>query len=434
MEKPAGARIHNITLRFDSPETESAWQSFDARASLPRIRFTLVLAFFLYAVFGWLDLVLVPEVVAQLWTIRALVCVGILAILGVTWHPVFSRYRDAWLGAVVMLTAGGIVAMLAVTDESVESLYYVGLILVLMATHAFRWVRFPIAVVLSVAIVLSYDVQLAWAHDTRAVVALNNHFFFISAMVLGMVASYSSEHYARTSFCNARRAEEALAQSDRLLRNILPDPVASRLKQGCDRIADGFPEVSIMFADIVDFSTLSSRMSPEALVGRLDEIFTRIDDIAAEFGIEKIKTIGDAWMGVSGLPVPCPDHAERMAEAALVIQQESTDFARVGQQPISLRIGLAIGPVIAGVIGRSKFSYDIWGEPVTMASRMQQHGTAGRIQVTRGFQRRLAHLYAFEYRGEIEVKGHGSTPTWWLLGLHGALDSPVPAVATRKKA
>ena len=415
MGTPDGS-LHPFSLRFVSDEVEAGWREYDAHTSLLRIRFTLLLALFLYVAFAWLDWTVAREVAPRLWAIRGAVSAVIVLVLAATWHPAFGGFRHALLSGVILCTGGGILGMLLLTEGRTESFYYVGLILVVMAAHAFGWVRFPLATGLSILLVVGYDLVLLLHPDVDPVVVINNHFFFLAATILGMVASYTAERAARRSYCNARCADEERARSEGLLRNILPEAVAERLKESPGRVAEGFTEVTVLFADIVDFSGLSSRLSPEALVDLLDGVFTDLDAIAAELGIEKIKTMGDAYMAVSGLPERVPDHAERMAEMALAIVERVDGRRIVAGEPVRFRIGIAIGPVVAGVIGRAKFVYDLWGTPVTVASRMQALGEPGRVHASEFVQRRLRHAYAFEPRGPMEIKGIGTAPTWWLKG------------------
>jgi class 3 adenylate cyclase len=205
-------------------------------------------------------------------------------------------------------------------------------------------------------------------------------------------------------------------KSERLLLNILPRPIAERLKQAPGVIADTFPDVTVLFADIVDFTRLSARTSPAELVSMLNEIFSTFDELAEQRGLEKIKTIGDAYMLVSGVPTPRADHAEAMAEMALAMQAAMPGFKMRDGQPLQLRIGLHAGPVTAGVIGAKKFAYDLWGDAVNIASRMEAQGQPDLIQVTETTYQRLVNSYQFEKRGLIEVKGKGDMTTYWLVG------------------
>jgi class 3 adenylate cyclase len=215
-------------------------------------------------------------------------------------------------------------------------------------------------------------------------------------------------------------AREKLQQeqqlSERLLLNILPAPIASRLKQGETVIADNYADVTVLFADIVNFTAVSAQMSPATLVAMLSRIFSVFDGLAEKYGLEKIKTIGDAYMAVGGLPRPCSDHAQRVAEMALDMQGEVARLSDELGQPLDLRIGFSIGPVVAGVIGNAKFSYDVWGDTVNMASRMESQGCSGRIQVTAQVYERLRNQYRFEARGTIPVKNKGEQVTYFLIG------------------
>jgi class 3 adenylate cyclase len=206
-------------------------------------------------------------------------------------------------------------------------------------------------------------------------------------------------------------------KSERLLLNVLPASIAARLKQTDGVIADAFSEVTVLFADIVDFTTRSERIAPEEVVRLLDDLFSVFDQLAQEQGLEKIKTIGDAYMVVGGLPDPRPDHAQAVAEMALAIRDEvAKRFDQSG--PPLVRIGIDTGPVVAGVIGRSKFAYDLWGDTVNTASRMESHGVTGCIQVTARAYERLRDGYRFERRGPIAVKGKGEMVTYFLVARH----------------
>jgi urea ABC transporter urea binding protein len=214
--------------------------------------------------------------------------------------------------------------------------------------------------------------------------------------------------------------EEALRYqkecSDQLLLNILPEPIAQRLKLGETTIADSFAEVTVLFADLVKFTELAAQIPPPELVDSLNKIFSVFDQLSEKHGLEKIKTIGDAYMVVGGLPSPRPDQAEAIAEMALDMQQQITHIKRDNGEPFHLRIGIHTGPVVAGVIGTKKFSYDLWGDTVNVASRMESQGAAGGIQVTAATYERLKEKYVFERRGTTLVKGKGEMITYWLTG------------------
>ncbi|RQS71918.1 PAS domain S-box protein [Burkholderia sp. Bp8963] len=216
--------------------------------------------------------------------------------------------------------------------------------------------------------------------------------------------------------------------SERLLLNLLPYPIAERLKARHalladsipEVIADSFPEVTVLFADIVAFTRFSAGMSPERLVSVLDEIFSEFDTLADIRGLEKIKTIGDAYMAAAGLPEPAADHAARAAHMALDMTDALARFNHRRGYNLQMRIGINSGAVVAGVIGKHKFIYDLWGDAVNTASRMESHGVAGRVQVTDATRHRLGEPFVFEERGTIEAKGIGKLHTWFLSGRSDA--------------
>ena len=217
-----------------------------------------------------------------------------------------------------------------------------------------------------------------------------------------------------------KQAEAALRieqeKSERLLLNVLPKSIAQRLKADETHIADRFEEATILFADLVGFTTLSAKMPPSQLVNVLNDIFSTFDQLALAYRLEKIKTIGDAYMVAGGIPKSMHDHAEAIAEMALEMQWAIAQTLGENSESFNLRIGINTGPVVAGVIGIRKFTYDLWGDTVNLASRMESHGRPGCIQVTESFYHRVKDRYRFEPRGLVDVKGRGPMPTYWLCG------------------
>ncbi len=210
--------------------------------------------------------------------------------------------------------------------------------------------------------------------------------------------------------------EEQKARSELLLLNILPESVADELKAGAAIIADDVSEVTVVFADIVNFTPLTTRVGPDELVALLDRVFSAFDDMAKRLGLEKIKTIGDAYMAVAGVPETRVDHAEAAADMALAMMDEFKQHCGHEFQDLELRVGMHSGPVVAGVIGKSKFSYDIWGDTVNVASRMESSGVPGRIQVTERLGDQLRERYELEPRGLVAVRGKGEMETHFLVG------------------
>ncbi len=238
----------------------------------------------------------------------------------------------------------------------------------------------------------------------------------ITTLFVMWVGTLYIQLYARQNFRALKLLDHSRKESERLLLNILPVQIADRLKSTPGTIADGFNHVSVLFADIVGFTTISRRHKPDDIVKMLNEIFTRFDEISNHYGAEKIKTIGDAYMLASGIPEANTTHGAIVANCALDIIDAVSSFKDPDGNPIQIRIGIHTGPAIAGVIGTHKFSYDLWGDTVNTASRMESHGNAGRIHASEEIFKILSSRFIFESRDVIEVKGKGTMNTYWLLG------------------
>ncbi|WP_008312294.1 adenylate/guanylate cyclase domain-containing protein [Leptolyngbya sp. PCC 6406] len=226
----------------------------------------------------------------------------------------------------------------------------------------------------------------------------------------GTVQDITARHRAETEVRSQR------LRAERLLHSILPHKIARTLQQKPRTIAEKFDSVTVLFADLVDFTEMSSQMTPEALVSMLNKVFSLFDQLVERHGLEKIKTVGDEYMAAAGLPEPMVDHALHVARLALDMQREITGFCGPDGRPLELRIGMSSGPVIAGVIGQHKFAYDLWGDTVNVASRMESTGLPGQIQVSEITYELLQDSFELEPRGAIAVKGKGTLTTYWLVG------------------
>jgi len=214
----------------------------------------------------------------------------------------------------------------------------------------------------------------------------------------------------------ARTLEAEQHRSEKLLLNVLPAAIADRLKDGEDTIAESYPEVTVLFSDIVGFTSMSERIGAKQVVDMLNEVFGLLDELALKHGLEKIKTIGDCYMVVAGIPDRSPTHAQQIASFALDMQETLGAYAVRSGRPFAMRTGIHTGTVVAGIVGTSKFAYDLWGDVVNIASRMESSGEPGRIQVSDAVRIRLADDYEFEPRGDVEIKGKGMMHTWYLTG------------------
>ena len=303
-----------------------------------------------------------------------------------------------WISALIEWTIGGAAESGLVIAWSF--LGPIGALIFLDLRKAIAWLAMFLLIV---AISAGLDPALLGHKLTvsRTVQAL-----FLS-MNLGV--SLSVTFAAAAWFVGSMKIERA--RSDRLVAEMLPPSIARRLKAGAPIIADAFPAVTVLFADIAGFTDYSARVTPEALVDELNVVFARFDQLARAHGVEKIKTIGDAYMVVSGAPEPRVDHAVAMARFAVELQAAAAGILRRDGQPFQLRVGLHTGAAVGGVIGSSKRAFDLWGDTVNTASRMESHGHVGRVHLSAEVAAALAGAFALEERGEILVKGKGRMRT-----------------------
>jgi guanylate cyclase len=283
------------------------------------------------------------------------------------------------------------------------------------AASGIRWFAVYVAIFLGSGIaglLLAPDAQLpAWFSNLMVILNITVG----GTMVFTVLALFAKQREEALA--------EARAQHDRaegLLLNILPGSIAERLKGKPGTIADQFSAASVLFADVVDFTPRTEKLTATEVVGLLDRLFGQFDVLAERYGLEKIKTIGDAYMVAAGVPTPRADHAQALANLALEMVESVGPGGPVGDLGLQLRIGINSGPVVAGVIGRKKFLYDLWGDAVNLASRMESQGTPNRIQVTPATRELIGDEFELERRGTVEVKGKGQMETWYLVGRRPA--------------
>jgi class 3 adenylate cyclase/HAMP domain-containing protein len=242
---------------------------------------------------------------------------------------------------------------------------------------------------------------------------LSNAIDIMADRIAGTVNEAKQE--TSDALAKADNLEQEKEHSEKLLHNILPVLIADRLKKGESNIAETFPEVTVLFADIVGFTTLSERMAPRQLVNMLNDIFGRFDELAVQFKLEKIKTIGDCYMVVGGVPERSSTHCQQVADFAMAAISSIKGYAAENNIDLHIRVGIHTGTVVAGVVGKQKYSYDLWGDVVNTASRMESAGTADKIHVTEAVKIRLADDYQLEERGTVELKGKGAVKSYYLL-------------------
>jgi class 3 adenylate cyclase len=428
-----------LGLRF-SDAAEANFRDDYRAGTIAATRIALVLGIVLYALFGILDEVVMPISKPSIWLIRfAIVCPVLIACLLATYVPSLSRYTQAIIFVAVVTAGLGIVAMIGVghEEEAGYRFYVSGLLLVVMWSYGFTRLRFLHAALANLVILIAFEV-VALEHtsalsssDGLTTFVIQN-FFLISANIIGLFTGYALERHARNEFLQRSTIASERAKADRLLLNILPERIASRLKEE-DRqtIAEEFEEASVLFADIVDFTPLSARLPPAVVVEMLNELFSHFDALAGRYGVEKIKTIGDSYMVAAGVPAPQRNHAALLADLALDMMAYVRRHRLLDRFQLELRIGIASGPITAGIIGRRKFIYDLWGDTVNTASRMGSHAPPGAIQITCTTRDFLAPEFVVEPIGKVAVKGKGEVDVW---RLEGRLGEPIARDLVEKAA
>jgi class 3 adenylate cyclase len=407
-----------LTLRFPN-ELERVFFDDYFEKSLGQVRFALLLVIFFYVVSTILDEWVSPDTRIKLLFLRyAIVCPFLIASFLFTFSRLFKRFMQPTLSLVIFFVVLSF-AVFALTTPDLNFLDEPGLIIIILYTYTAIKLMFVYATVVGWIIVVAYNTFASFVIHPSLAALVENNFHLFMANLLGMFANYLMEYYIRRDYFQDRLLAKEREKVERLLLNILPQPIAERLKEEQATIADHFAEATILFADIVGFTQISARISPPEVVDLLNKIFSMFDQLAERHGLEKIKTIGDAYMVAGGLPTPRAEHAEAVAEMALDMQQKIARFNQESNEPISIRIGINTGPVVAGVIGLKKFSYDLWGDAVNTASRMESHGLASCIQVSQATYERLRDKYWLQERGVIYVKGKGEMLTYLLTGRKG---------------
>ena len=415
--RPPEALIDGWTLRFPV-ELERLFDVDYFRKSVNQVRIAQLVGALVYGAFGIIDPWVIPEITPQAWAIRA----GVIGCLGLVFAASYAREFERWLQPVVtgivMIAGLGLIGMMLLARSPSRELYFAGVLLVIMAGYTYMKLRFTWAVLAAMLLWVVYDLVDVFLRDTALPILMINNLYMFGTNVVGMFAGYHMELYIRRDFLQRRQIEDKEAQLSRVLKNVLPESITERLLRnpGGASIAERFSTVTIVFTDIVKFTEHSARVAPEELVAMLNEIFSAFDALVEKHGLEKIKTIGDAYMAVAGCPTQCEDHPDSVAEFALDML-DTVARLNVGRaNPIHTRTGIHTGEVVAGVIGTKRFAYDLWGDAVNTASRMESHALPDTIQVTRATYERLRERYELKRRGVIDVKGKGEMVTYLLIG------------------
>ncbi|MFL5674821.1 MAG: adenylate/guanylate cyclase domain-containing protein [Chloroflexota bacterium] len=410
MEGSQTATRDPLTLRFLDADLEHDFQAEMAATNGAQARVGAAVAIVLWLIAA----VIVPAVVSIDDRLVVAICVGmaivnLVGVIASRWAT--SLDRQQLIGLALNGLAGLAVLVLIAASGTADR--YAAPALLLIAIFAFVVIRlrFVFALLAAGTYVVGYVLVVAIGPSRGTVLDI---FLVAAAIAAGLAATYLLERGARDVFAQRRLIErqgaelaEAHATSERLLLNVLPEAVAERLKSGEAPIADAYDDATVLFADLVGFTPLASALGPADTVELLDRLFSAFDRLASRHGVEKIKTIGDAYMVVGGVPQVSSDHAARVVAMGLGMLVEVRTLAREIGRPLDLRIGVESGPVVAGVIGTTKFIYDLWGDTVNVASRLESTGVPGAVQMSEATWLRSGRLPA-ERRGLVELKGHES--------------------------
>jgi class 3 adenylate cyclase len=429
---PRAPRLDRLRLRFRDPALESAFRADHFAHNLGNIRFAFLAGIALWVSWGLLlraQIQVLSEQRLDLLMRWGVFIPMLLVGLALSFTPFFGRH---WESISVAIAVGTILAWIYYTSQilTLPAEYgYVGVILITSFTYTLLRLRFVLVAAITligIGTYLPYAFSPAWVVPVSRVLAT---LYLVSFGILGGLAAFRMERFTRRLFLRERQLDAERVRSDGLLLNILPQVIVDQLKASPGRrIAQAFDEVSVIFVDAVGSTEQAARSSPERFANALDELFRRFDEIADRHGLEKVKTIGDAYMAVAGAPVPMADHAGAAAAMALEVIREAGEVRWPSGDPIAVRAGVASGPAVAGVIGRRKFAYDLWGDTVNLASRLEEHGEPGRVLVSEPTAGRLADRYEFGPARILDVKGKGPTPVRVLLGRPA--EAPISASST----
>ena len=416
-----------LAPRFADPALEAAFRRELAAETIPMVRAGFLVGMPLWIIVA-LVLPLAAEIDATLLALVAAAMVGLdlASLLVVRGQPSLARIEAVG----IVGTVANAVAIMALTAAAPASHSYAlpGLMLsVLYAVAVFR-IRLPAALLPAGVVVGAYVVAVG---PTENPGQLAFDLIILGSMIvvglLGVVVleRSSRERFVQRRVIEAQREEVAgeRAKSDALLRAILPGPIIARLRERPEAVAEGFDVASLIFADLVGFTGLAERLGPQRTAALLNTLVSRWDELASEAGVEKIKTIGDAYFAAAGVPEPQDDHATRVVSLGLAMIKATAEEALSTGEPLAIRVGVHSGPVVAGVIGKTKFSYDLWGDTVNVASRLESSGLPGEIQASAATVALLGDAFEVIPRGEVTLKGKGQMPTFLVRarGLPGAV-------------
>lgn len=410
-------RYNRLTLWFKDKRLENAFRAAHTKKTLIQVRTALVIAASMYSLFAVLDVLMLPNDTSHALVVRFGFAVPAFVIgFFLSFSTVVRKKLQVMVATIIFVAGLGIVFITLIYDETMSDLYLAGTLLPLFWAFLFSGLRIVAATIVTASLVAAYEVMILFFSNYSTSAFISYNFYLFSCTLIGMLGGYNIERHYRLDYINNRIINSKRRENEKLLLNILPQAIADELKRKPGTIANRFDKITILFADIVDFTLMSSRRSAVEIVEILNEVFSLFDNITERYGLEKIKTIGDSYMVAGGLKHTNHDAVVDVAEFALCIQDELQKYNERTQSNIKLRIGIHTGPAVAGVIGVKKFIYDIWGDSVNIASRMESTGLPGEIQVSDATYQLLKNSFIFRDRGMIAIKGKGDMRAYILLG------------------
>jgi class 3 adenylate cyclase len=413
-------RLQGLRLRFTDPALEADFNTDRFHHNLGNIRFAFLAGIFLWVVWGFL---LRPQiqVLSELRfdaIMRYSFFIPILLVgFVLTYTRIFERIWE-WVAVAIATLTLLVWVVYASQVLTLPAEYgYVGIILITAFTYTLLRLRFILVTLITAIGIAGYLTYGLTAHYVRTPSRILAMLFLLSFGFLGVIAAYRMERFTRQLFLRERQLDRERSRSDGLLLNTFPEAIVEQLKTADGgRIAQRFDAVGVVFADAVGSTEQAARSTPEEFTDALDALFSRFDEIAARHGLEKIKTIGDAYLAVAGAPTPVNDHASASVAMALDMCTEAPTIRWPSGDPIVVRVGVATGPAVAGVIGEQRFAYDLWGDTVNLANRLEENAGAGRILVAESTAKDLTDRFEFGPPETIQLKGKGPTPVRFLLG------------------
>ena len=412
-------KVNRLSAKLQDPSLEARFLADRHETDLRRIRTVALLAIPVSAIFAALDWMVISENLGMALAIRFCMALsGPTLIYAMSYVGFFSRRFDLLGWIVVGFLAASYFVLIAVSDA--PEAYLSGYIIILM----FLYFLFPASYLASIAIgvvcTVAFAAGIPMARDIETGQLLTIYSQYAVTLLAGGFTAYQVNILRRHAFLDGLQIDEQKRQYFELLTRILPESIVRRIENGERQIADNVPEAVVLFADVVGFTEMAARNTPEDVVRVLNGLFEEFDDCVSAHRLEKIKTIGDAYMVAGSVPEASPDSLAQAADLAMDMLDIAARHAGPDRRPISIRIGFHTGSLLAGVIGKKRFGYDLWGDTVNLASRLQGSAASGTIHVSEAVRAKLESRYEFKPLGTVSLKGMGEVPTWQLTGRHGA--------------